>query len=338
MKEVSGRLKAVLERAFGQSRKPNERFIAATHRILKPLPVERPIEPADDNEALPNLKLEEDQSQRGGDSPAPEPADEDIKPLFQEGANSNTLADRHTQFIDCCFERNADRVKQMLEAEQTIVYARDATWKRNGFHWACERQRESLVLVFLQDPRIPRDILTATDDDRQTAWHIVADEGKSTILRLLSSNGDLLKMVNHQDLLGQTALHCACEGGHLEAVRFLLELQVDPDHADLRQRAPLHLAAANNRADIIRLLHQKAAGEVKWERADRFGDTALHMAAERGNVEAIRALLEFPDLVNLEALNENNFTALDLASGESAALLRAAASTEPRQKKRRVRD
>ena len=108
---------------------------------------------------------------------------------------------------------------------------------------------------------------------------------------------------------GMTPLHRAAYGGHVSAIRLL----VDEYGADVSVRSengmtPLHDAASNGDADGIRaLLHRGANPEARTyfndelqrrllrdgaRREDIKGRLPLHVAARNGHVEAIRLLME----------------------------------------------
>ncbi|MGV8072939.1 MAG: ankyrin repeat domain-containing protein [Syntrophobacteraceae bacterium] len=94
--------------------------------------------------------------------------------------------------------------------------------------------------------------------------------------------------INKRGENGNTPLHFATWGGHVECVRILLE-----HHADVNAvnkdgpHTPLHVAATLNKMDIARLLLEAGAAVSP---TDSDGFTPLHYAAAMGNPE-IAALL-----------------------------------------------
>lgn len=110
--------------------------------------------------------------------------------------------------------------------------------------------------------------------------------------------------VNLRDDAGRSALSLACERGHLEAVQLLVQYGADPDAADARGWSPLMHAAAAGRAPVLEWLLRsfRRLGQLRLERADRAGRTALHLAVEAGDGRCVRALrasgallLQLPD-------------------------------------------
>lgn len=96
--------------------------------------------------------------------------------------------------------------------------------------------------------------------------------------------------VQQHDLLGRTTLHiAACEGTPTVLLR-LLQQQAQATALDHYRRTPLHWAAKNPQAhEVIRLLLQ-AGIDVNTQ--DRFGMTALHLAAKHGNLPCVKQLIE----------------------------------------------
>ena len=54
---------------------------------------------------------------------------------------------------------------------------------------------------------------------------------------------------------GDTPLHCACEGGHFNIVRFLIvDHHCDPVGRGAWGRTPLHYACESGKLDIVKFL------------------------------------------------------------------------------------
>ncbi len=97
--------------------------------------------------------------------------------------------------------------------------------------------------------------------------------------------------VNLPDARGYAALHYVAYGGHLEAVRFLLDIGADVAAVSLDplRNTPLHAAASSGHAEVVRLL-LAAGAELE---ALQTGDwTPLHVAADLGHAAVVAVLLE----------------------------------------------
>ena len=92
-------------------------------------------------------------------------------------------------------------------------------------------------------------------------------------------------------LFGEAPLHKTAEGGHLEAVRFLVQSGAQKDVLDAIRRTPLGLAVSSGHVGIARFLVQEGANKDELFNK-RHGTTALHLEAEDGNLTTVRFLVE----------------------------------------------
>ena len=88
-----------------------------------------------------------------------------------------------------------------------------------------------------------------------------------------------------QDILGNTVLHHAVLGGHLEIVKFLIEeLKCPPDISGSCNKTPIHMAIHKNHLEIARYLQKHSVIPYIYtaiEMVNRFGlfksKLALHL-------------------------------------------------------------
>jgi ankyrin repeat protein len=128
--------------------------------------------------------------------------------------------------------------------------------------------------------------LNKTDDYGKTALHLAAEKGHAPIVELLLSKDGV--DVNAQDQYKYTALHKAASKGHKEIVTILLEhkAEVDSFHPC---SSPLELAVLRNQPEVIRILLSYGANP---NALDPSGLSALHFAAEGGDIEILKLLLD----------------------------------------------
>ena len=84
---------------------------------------------------------------------------------------------------------------------------------------------------------------------------------------------------------GKTALVCACDNGHAEIVRVLLEARASVDLHNCHGETALIFACYNGHAEIARMLLEAGANK-DWQ--SRLGCTALMCARERGHIESVQ--------------------------------------------------
>ena len=109
---------------------------------------------------------------------------------------------------------------------------------------------------------------------------------------------------------GVSALHCAVRANAVDQVKKLLERGAIPNNVQLFSETPLHTAAAMGYEECTRLLVNHGAclevlmGPMKM--------TALHLAAQDGNVDSLQVLVSGGSSV--DARNARGQSALHLAA------------------------
>ena len=91
---------------------------------------------------------------------------------------------------------------------------------------------------------------------------------------------------------GVTPLINAAWYGHTDVVKVLIDGGAEPDKADRYGETPLHKAAENGslgRTDVVQFLINSGAN---LDKANNNGKTPLHRAAEKDNLEVVHLLIE----------------------------------------------
>ncbi len=183
-----------------------------------------------------------------------------------------------------------------------------------ALHWAAYTDDAVMVRMLIQ---AGADLNAETRLGALTPLFIAAKNGNAAILELMLAAGANANSPNAQ---GTTPLMLAAASGIPDAVRVLLATSADVNATESAygQTATM-FAAALNRSDVIRLLaaagadldvtsevHELHGGARRGGggRGDRGspakmgGNTALHLAAREGQMDAVRALVEVGADVN----------------------------------------
>ena len=86
------------------------------------------------------------------------------------------------------------------------------------------------------------------------------------------------------------AVHFAARAGHLEAVRVLLDGRADPEWNGLNDRSLIEMARERGHEEIAHILER--ARDSRGRVAAQASDHPIHDAAGRGNVDAVRTMLD----------------------------------------------
>lgn len=160
------------------------------------------------------------------------------------------------------------------------------------------------------------------DHQGQTPLTLAARQGHVGVLQVLLDWAQdqhgleaaaVRNMLEHSDTEGWTALRSAAWGGHVEAVRLLLEATVEVDGYDAEGRTALRAAAWGGHEEILLTLLDHGA---QVDKVDREGRTPLIAATFMGHREAVEILLD----AGAEA---------DLADGDGRTALSVAAQCVP---------
>jgi hypothetical protein len=129
-----------------------------------------------------------------------------------------------------------------------------------------------------------KDTISTRDSWGGTALHWACDRGHVGIVDLLLQSGAEKDDKTHQNM---TPLHCACSAGHLDVVRVLLRYGADKDAKNRDGWAPIHYAADDGHLMIVQLLVDKGADK---NAKCRKNCTALLYAQSRGFSEIVAYL------------------------------------------------
>lgn len=142
---------------------------------------------------------------------------------------------------------------------------------------------------------------------QQTALHVMAMQGNLPICKALVGLGADIHLSDH---LSMSMLHRAVLSDNSDLVQYFCEQGVSTSLLNSQSETALMLAIAKrNEVAIDCLLAQK---DCPIEAADRYGDTALHMAVQGVDLPLIKKLIEAG--FNSEISNHLGYTAEMLAS------------------------
>lgn len=200
------------------------------------------------------------------------------------GEGGDEAKDKSTPLHLCC-HWGLTRVLQTLIDHGANVNAVDCDSK-TPLHIAIENQHDEIIGILLCHPSIDLKLRDKTGNTTfATALTVRNNKAAQSILERLPNAAE------QNDQRGRNFLHMAIMKDDLESVLFLLAIQVDVNSRvhDVNQTPPLHLAAASKNEMIVRNLILAGA---RVNDKDATGKTALHIAAERGQLSSLSALLQ----------------------------------------------
>ncbi len=143
---------------------------------------------------------------------------------------------------------------------------------------------------------------TPFSSDQSKLLAIAARENYSKIIRYVlnwhpevDANASI-ELVAHQDLVA-SPLHFAALGGHVEAVRELLNHHnLDVNAKDNKKRMPLLCAMEQDKLEVVKALCPNPANRLRATEEDSDGRTPIQIAIEANMKEVEKVLLEQPEV------------------------------------------
>ncbi|CAN2387516.1 D-serine transport [Pristimantis euphronides] len=180
-------------------------------------------------------------------------------------------------------------------------------------HLAIIHAVPQLALYFIDVA--PKEVLDIQNDLYQSAMHLAVYLGQVEVVEALMDKDVNLGL---QDRKGDTALHLACEKGHLDCAKILLRGPRGPQNLQLQNwkgLSCLHVATLKRSPALISLLLDSGADINNQEGTS--GKTPLHLAVEMLDRSLLLHLLQ--QRPKVDAFMYNGCTPLHLAVGRKDA-------------------
>ncbi|XP_028291583.1 ankyrin repeat domain-containing protein 50 isoform X2 [Gouania willdenowi] len=201
-------------------------------------------------------------------------------------------------------------IKKLLDSGVSVNHPNSPDGQTLLAHFAHEGSSNVVELLLGRgaDPLI-------CDNQGQTPFTLASRQGHVNVLSLFlewiksQHSSTVVKMLEHVDNEGWTALRSAAWGGHGEVVKLLLNAGAHVDGCDSEGRTALRAAAWGGHDQIVLTLLDYGA---QVDKADSKGRTPLIAAAYMGHHEAVENLLNHNAEVNLA--DGDGRTALSVAA------------------------
>ena len=118
--------------------------------------------------------------------------------------------------------------------------------------------------------------------------------GKSAILTNNTHKVDkiIIEINNTSRGFKMADMYNACREGKLHEIERICSEGYDVDSVNLAGHTPLICAAINGQVAVVRYLIQEAGANVHLKSKVAYGQSALHFACERGQLEVVRTLID----------------------------------------------
>jgi ankyrin repeat protein len=175
-----------------------------------------------------------------------------------------------------------DGIKALIEKDPELVDARDQDG-RTALHWACRGVHLDVVKYLVEKGAN----VDAEDANRVVPLHSLATRNNAQGIAILVDKGANVDAVSYG---GNTALHYAGMSDAANAVEILMAAGADLEIKEDYGRTPLILCARERGGPKTIKLFLEGGADV--DARDKFGASALDLAAWRGKKEVVDLLLD----------------------------------------------
>ncbi|XP_034409605.1 B-cell lymphoma 3 protein homolog isoform X2 [Cyclopterus lumpus] len=165
--------------------------------------------------------------------------------------------------------------------------------RQTPLHLAVITQQANMVEALLRDGADP----AALDRNGQTALHLCCEYDQRDCLSFVLSHSQSSMCLEIRNYEGLSPLHLTVLRGQKDLARMLLDAGADINAMDIKSgQSPLMHAVESNKADMVNFLIEvmRVCGQRGCDVNSQSysGNTALHSACGRGQVDTVRLLLK----------------------------------------------
>uniref|UniRef100_A0AC35TT07 ANK_REP_REGION domain-containing protein n=1 Tax=Rhabditophanes sp. KR3021 TaxID=114890 RepID=A0AC35TT07_9BILA len=210
--------------------------------------------------------------------------------------------------LEACARGNTDVALILLEHNARIDVFDE--FGKTSLHLAAANGHLELVESLLKN----KAFVNSKSKDGATPLHCSAMAGHTHVVySLITKYGAAVEAVT-LDL--RTPLHSAALYGQLGATQTLLACQANPNARDDKGQTPLHLAAEENHAHVVKLFLKMKQNKQVLTAVDSNGFTCAHIAAMKGSLGVVKELMLIDKNMVLNAKTKSlDATTLHMACG-----------------------
>ncbi|KAL1809876.1 hypothetical protein ACET3Z_026866 [Daucus carota] len=207
------------------------------------------------------------------------------------------------KLYDACVEGDAEKLEALMREDKLILARLSLLSCSNHtpLHLACMLGHFNLAKSLLS---YKPDFASWFDSQGRSPLHLASANGYANIVQLLLQINPKMCRICDED--GRTPLHLAVMNGQHESAAELLKANSDFDPGKV-----LQLCVMYNRLNILVLVLGSNFADLSTIK-DEKGNTVLHSATEVKRVQMIKYLVTRGEVLDLNAVNKNGLTALDI--------------------------
>jgi ankyrin repeat protein len=248
--------------------------------------------------------------------------DADVISLFLEKANEVQDDNKWQPIHHAAKTTNVDALKILLEAKSPADITAETVEKCTPLRLAIgdsdERMAEAafssqlMTLLTLQEQLtlpVQNSSGMRIDEIFQSIEQDREDAVSYLLQKLQEQKPSEMSRILNQVIEGDTALTQAAKSNNTNIVKLLTNSGADLEHKNEDGQRAIHIAAENGNVDILKaLLEAKPRADIAAK--DKDEQQAIHIAAKNGNVDVLKALLEAKPSADISAQDKIGCTPL----------------------------
>ena len=265
-----------------------------------------------------------------------------VRWLIEQGVDVNHCdKEGFTAVLNAAQQGNLDVLKLLKESGATIHVQNEMG--RNSIMSAAIGTGDCNTVRWLIEQGVD---VNHCDKKGVTAVLNAAQQGNLDVLKLLKESGATIHVQNE---MGRNSIMSASIGtGDCNTVRWLIEQGVDVNHCDKKGWTAVHNAAQQGNLDVLKLLKESGAdihvqnemgdnsimsasigtgdcNTVRWlieqrvdvNHCDKEGFTAVHNAAQQGNLDVLKLLKERGANIHVQCeMGDNSIMSASIGTGD----------------------
>ena len=171
-------------------------------------------------------------------------------------------------------------------------------WKGKMFQ-ACQNGETKVVELLLERCNPEESELNIKDEDGWTAFFWACNKGHKDVVKLLLDSSERIEL-NARTNNGNTAFMTSCKNGHKNVVQLLLDYseRIELNKSNIKGNTAFMIACFRVHKDVVQLLLD-LSDRIELNARKNNGRTAFMIACRSGNKDLVKLLLDYSEVIDI---------------------------------------
>ncbi|KAL9378956.1 hypothetical protein Peur_027438 [Populus x canadensis] len=215
------------------------------------------------------------------------------------------------RLLNAAFTGDVNALLELIQEDPLLLHAVTVTTSNTPLHVAALLGHAQFAMVAMQNcPGLADEL----NQQGFSPIHLASAKGHWEIVRDMLVRRPDLALIKDED--GKNPLHTAATKGRVQVLREVFSIESAQELTPKGENA-LHVAVKHNQyralETLIQLAYQIQVGDELVNAKDEDGNTVLHLACAAKNSKIIKLLVSDQTNVEVNAVNSEGLTALDIS-------------------------